>query len=73
MDYKLQIAKNLREGLARIKRLCIEEFQKNPLNEQWWLLERKLVRDLDFQEHKKVVEDNFAYKSMQLFHKISGD
>lgn len=73
MDYKLIIAKNLRDGLNKIKSHCIQEFQNNPLNEQWWYLERKMVCDIDFHEHKKLVEDNFAYHSREMLKKISGD
>lgn len=40
--------------------------------EQWQCLVLKEIYDIDFFQHKKVVEDNFAWRSRELFNKIRG-
>lgn len=70
MEHKLIVARNLRDGLEKIKALYMQLFRDNPLKEQWTYMSVKEHYDLDFHAHKKVIEDNFAWKAKQLFSKV---
>lgn len=73
MDHKMMVARNLREGLERIQRFCIKEFEQNPLNDQWWCLRNQIVRGVDFEQSKRLTEDQFARRSFRLLRRIVGD
>lgn len=73
MEHKLIIAHNLREGLIRIKQFYMEAWNKNHLIEQWQYISIKIARDIDWHDHKEIIENNFAWKSQKLLRQIQGD
>lgn len=71
MNYKLQIAINLRAGLKAIKQMYrLHALADSPFQYQWQLLRLKEWADIDFDTHTKVKEDQFAWSSRRLLHRI---
>lgn len=70
MEHKLMVAKNLREGLAKIKALYKKLLAENPLWEQWAYL-RMYEAGMQWEHDRK--EEAFVKQSRQLLKRLTGD
>lgn len=71
MNYKLQIAINLRAGLKAIKQMYrLHALADSPFLYQWQLLRLKEWADIDFHAHTKLIDDQFAWSSRKLYRRI---
>lgn len=74
MEYKILLAQELREGLRQLRGIYAMAFRTTtPFRAQWDCLILKEAYDLDWHEHKVIVETDFAWKSKRLLSHIQGD
>lgn len=74
MEHKLLVAVSLRAGLAKIKEMYTQAFlSATPFKEQWQLVRMREEYDIHWNQHKELIESNFAWKSKKLLSQIQGD
>jgi hypothetical protein len=65
------LADILREGLREARAMYQSAFyQASHFSEQWQLLIMKEAYDIDWNEHKAAVEDEFAWRSRKMLSKL---
>lgn len=74
MDHKIIVAENLRAGLAKLKdHYTYLFYASSSFRDQWECFIIKEAYDIDWYQHKELIEINFAWKSRCLLRRIQGD